>query len=197
MSTAITDQIIEPDGLFPIEKRKPDNQQSNSMSSSMITSYLLEFMYPERLVNINSTASTFNITDNLIKHIENVLSVNNKEKIIARLEQLIINSYTDQDEESLSYKSLANYIDFLQNSFSLKYSAIGLTPDGNIYIEWEQINQFIIGLEFLENNDISYNVLIKGPYNSSKYQTHIYGVNNYSNVIKLFKKLNIDFFIKE
>jgi hypothetical protein len=80
-------------------------------------------------------------------------SIHHIGKIVNRLDTLMHDAKEeDSSQVGINVDSLRNFIAFLRLHNNLKYPFITLTPDGNIYVSWREVNR-VFSVQFLRNKD--------------------------------------------
>lgn len=94
------------------------------------------------------------ILHDLVFHIKTSFSIAHKEKIVKRLDTLLSDA-KEEDSSSIGIAigSLYTFYNFMQLHNNLKYPAISLTPDNNIYASWRGGQNRIFSVLFLPNWD--------------------------------------------
>lgn len=65
----------------------------------------------------------------------------------------------DPTSPGIIVASLRNFYDFLQSHTNLKYPAISLTPENNIYASWRDEKKRVFSVHFLANLDVRFVIL--------------------------------------
>ena len=105
----------------------------------------------------------------VIEEIRNNKTISYSERIASRLFQLNDDVLEDYPEDDLiSPDSLLDYYFFLKANNSLTFPAIGVTPDGNIWIQWESSFNHHFSVEFNGQGDVIFVVFAPDRYVPSK-----------------------------
>lgn len=123
----------------------------------------------EASVETMLAASAFSLLDAIraddtaIQHtlelLRNASPISYRERLAARIEQLLEAYKEDSDGRVFSSDSLRVFISFLEQAGSLRYPAVTLTPGGDLYASWKQGSSHVFSAQFLKNKQIRFVIM--------------------------------------
>lgn len=134
-----------------------------------------------------------NSKDKMINSAKRDFTIQSVEGLMERVEYLykLDKEEPSDDYEEISEKSLKYFFSFFQRIPNLKCPGIGVTYEGNIYMEWSDSNLYKVGLEFLQDGKIAYVIFIKKENRREKF----IGDRNIDQFLKIYKISGISQFL--
>lgn len=163
------------------------------------------------LNDLFNTTNYFNVSqitettyDRLINDSFNYL-INNKKKILPKLiqEKVLkrLRQLHELDVQEISKNNIEISLDSLNNFFTffqklkiknIKYPSIAKSYNGNLYIEWCEHNNYIIGIEFLRNSIVSYSIIITSYEDNIEENINLTAISSIDKLLQIIKNNNID-----
>lgn len=189
---------------------KPSDQQSLLMSMNIIylgtsavnqeKSENLIRIWPEKkdsFTQVDLLDSKEEEVQELIFRIRKSLSIPYRENLANRLLTLF-NHAKEEDSASIAIavSSLRNFYSFLQSHTNLKYPAISLTPDYNIYASWRGEQNRVFSIHFLPDRNARF-VIFKPNDRHPEQQIRISGTATTDILIEIIAPYRIRNWISE
>jgi hypothetical protein len=104
----------------------------------------------------------------IILHIRLFSSLSYRDRLAARMEELL-DAYVEENEgRTFSADSLRALINFLEGNPSFNYPVLTLTPSGNLYAQWKSGKDKLLSIHFLPTSDARYVIFKLNPKHSGR-----------------------------
>lgn len=151
------DEVWNRGNRLPQKPRKVSKDAYSLTAVSQESSQVLIRPWTEKedpFTQVDLLDSEEDAAQEIIYRIKTTLSVPYRERLANRLLTLVNDAKeADSSSSGITVGSLRNFYNFFQSHPNLKYPAISLMPEDNIYASWRSEQNRLFSVHFLPNGD--------------------------------------------
>lgn len=146
--------------------------------------------FPRGFAELDALRSDDRVLQQVITSLRHATAIVYSARLADRVEHLLEAYKEDYDNRVFSADSLRTLIAFLEHNPSLKYPALTVTPDGELYAAWKQGSAHVFSVQFLDTREVRFVVMRPNP----RYAGHserFSGTTTYDNLMGAVKYLRV------